>query len=198
MSVQVRERGFTLIEMMVVLVIIAIIFSIGIPSFDDLIKRNSVESLQMKLASAVSSARAEAAARNSVISLCPSNDAVSCSGSWNDGWISFEDHDVDGALDSTEIVVDVYEHDSNYTFTATNSGGSAVTLISFSTQGYMQGTESTLFSICEPDSAVRYARGLFVNASGLMIKTSDGADGDTTHDSPFDAAATDPDDLTCS
>lgn len=192
------QSGFTLIELMVAIVIVAIIFSIGVPSFDDILKRNNVESLQMKLASAVSSARSEAASRNTFVSMCSSSDAATCSGSWSDGWITFEDHDADGTFDSSEILIDVYEHASSYSFKAANSTGNAVSRMTFTSQGYMQGSEATLFTVCEPDSEVRYARGIFVSASGLMVKTADNDDADTTHDNPFKASEDDPTDLTCS
>lgn len=192
------QQGFTLIELMVAIVIVAIIFSIGVPSFDDVMKRNSVESLQMKLASAVTSARSEAASRNTLVSMCASNNAASCAGGWSDGWITFEDHNGDGVFDNTEILIDVYEHASEYTFTATNSGGSGVSRMTFSSQGYMIGSEATLFTVCEPDKKVKYARGIYVSASGLMVKTADNSDADTTHDNPFKASEADPADLTCS
>lgn len=192
-----RGRGFTLVEMMMVVFIIAILFSVGVPSFDGLVKRNTVEGLQMKLASAVSTARSEASSRNAVISICPSDNAVSCGGSWSDGWISFEDDDTDGKITAGEVLVDVYEHSSEYTLSAADSAKAAVSQLSFSPQGFMQGSESTLFTICAPNAKLEYARGLFVNSSGLMIKTNDSGDSDTTHDNPFTGDAVDPEDLVC-
>lgn len=192
-----KQQGFTLIEMMAVITIAAILFAVGVPSFDAVIKRNNIESLQMKLASAVSTARSEAASRNAMVSMCASNNATSCSGTWSDGWITFEDNNTDGVLDNTEIVIDVYEHATAYTISAEDSGGTSVALMTFSQQGYMQGTTATLFTLCEPDKDVSYAKGLFVSASGLMLKTVDTADGDSSHDNPFDAGDTDPDDLSC-
>ncbi len=192
------QKGFTLIELMIVIVMVAIVFSIGVPSFSVVIKRNNVDSLQMKLASAVSSARSQAASRNTTVSMCSSSTTTACGGSWSDGWVTFEDRNADGVLDLGEIVIDVYEHDSDYTFSATNSAGNSVSRMTFSSQGYMQGTESTLFTICEPDGKVDYAKGVYVSGSGLMIKTRDNEDADTIHDNPFKAADANPADLTCS
>ena len=191
------EQGFTLIEMMITIVIAAILVSVGVPSFESVLKRNNIESLQMKLASAVSTARSEAASRNITVSMCSSNNTTACGGIWSDGWISFEDVDADGVLDATEIVIDVYEHDSNYTIAATNKSGATTGRLTFSPRGYMEGTEAALFTMCEPKKEVQYARGIFVSASGLMVKTRDSDDSDATHDNPFYASLGNPTDLTC-
>lgn len=198
MSKMHSQTGFTLIELMTVIVIAAIIFSIGIPSFDHIIKRNNIEGMQMKLASSVSTARTEAASRNVLVSMCASNNASSCGGDWSDGWISFEDRDGNGEFDVGDTLIDVYEHTNRYTYRATDSDDNAIARLTFSSQGYMKGSPATLFTICEPDGEASYARGIYVSGSGLMVKTVDGVDSDNTHDNPFDAENGDPKDLSCS
>lgn len=200
-----KQSGFTLIELMVVIIIAAILLTIAVPSFDNLIKRNNVDSLQSKLSSALATARTEAASRNKVVTICRSNDEASCiagavSGNvpWSTGWIIFEDDDNDGVVDaatgttSAETLIDVYRNNGNYTVTAS---GSAVR-ISFNSQGFATVGGNTVLTICEPDKERIYARGLFVNTSGLVMKTRDGDDTDSYHDNP-DPTAGAPDNLEC-
>ncbi len=175
-----QNRGFTLIELMVVIVIAAILLSVAVPSFDSLIKRNNVDSLQSKLSGAVATARTEAASRNRVITICRSSNEANCTaGTWADGWVIFEDNDSDGVVDAGDILIDVYRNISDYTIKS--SGGNS---ISFNSQGFMTGGSSTVLTICEPDSDDAYARGLFINTSGLVVKTRDGGDAGDVHDNP--------------
>lgn len=167
------HNGFTLIELMVVIVIAAILLSIAVPSFQSLIKRNNVDSLQSKLSSAMSTARTEAASRNKVVTICASVNETNCtSGVWASGWIVFEDNDGDGSVDTGDILIDVYDNSTAYTI---ESDPAATTAISFSSQGFItNGGAATTLTVCEPDDDASYARGLIVNTSGLVVKTKTG------------------------
>ncbi len=163
------SQGFTLIELMIVIVIAAILITIAAPSFSSLIKKNNVEAMQSKLASAISTARTEAASRNKVVAICPSTDGATCTASanWDRGWVVFEDANQDQST-TDEEVIDVYEYAGDYTMRS-----SGLTYLSFNSQGFLlNGTANTIV-ICEPDGTTSYARGIYVNASGLVIKTQD-------------------------
>jgi type IV fimbrial biogenesis protein FimT len=192
-----NQRGFTLIELMVVIIIAAILLTIAVPSFSSLIKRNNVDSLQSKLSSALATARTEAASRNKVITICRSNDEATCiagavSGNvpWSTGWIIFEDDDNDGVVDEAtattpaETLIDVYRNNGGYTIKASNGK----VRLSFNSQGFTTDAGNALLTICEPDNDDVYARGLFVNRSGLVMKTrdtnSDGKHNDPTSTNP--------------
>jgi type IV fimbrial biogenesis protein FimT len=180
------QTGFTLIELMTVVVISAILLVIAVPSFENLIKRSNVDSIQSKLSSAFATARTEAASRNKVVAICASNDRATCTGNhWNDGWIV---HEVDSvAAISNDELIDVYSNDADgYTITLSAPATTvAQNTISFSSQGFMTtGSTARLLTICEPDKDVAYARGLYINTSGLVMKTRDGIDADNTHDDP--------------
>jgi type IV fimbrial biogenesis protein FimT len=60
-----NNQGFTLIEMMIAILIAAILISVGIPSFFDLIQRNSVSTASNELVSALLYARSEAVRQES-------------------------------------------------------------------------------------------------------------------------------------
>ena len=82
-----RARGFSLVEMMVTVAVIAIVGAIAAPAFSDMIRHNRVVSSSNEMVAALQLARAEALARRSTTALCASNDGRTCSGSVGSLWI---------------------------------------------------------------------------------------------------------------
>jgi type IV fimbrial biogenesis protein FimT len=82
-----QQAGFTLIELMITLVVLAILVGVGVPSFNQLRLNSNTGALANDLASALNLARSEAVTRAEQVNVCPSNDGTSCSGAWTDGWI---------------------------------------------------------------------------------------------------------------
>lgn len=91
-------RGFTLVELMVTVAVAGVLLAIAVPSFTDLMRNNRSLAAANELVSALNAARAEAVKRGTRVSLCPSANGTSCSGTaWQTGWIVF----VDGAASDT-------------------------------------------------------------------------------------------------
>lgn len=86
-------KGFSLIEMMVVIALLGIFVGIGIPSFTGMVNNNRSVALANELMVSLNSARAEAVKRGKKVSVCPSTDGSSCAGAtaWATGWIVFVD-----------------------------------------------------------------------------------------------------------
>lgn len=90
-----RRRGFTLIELMVTLAVAAILLTIGIPSFRDLMIKSRLSGQIQEFYGALSYARSEAIKRGNFVTICKSSNGSSCGGNWSDGWIVFENKDND-------------------------------------------------------------------------------------------------------
>jgi len=91
-----KNSGFTLIEMIVTVTIVAIFASIALPSFSQLIKSNRVSTSTNEFVSALVLARSEALKRSRNVRVCTSSNLTSCSGSETDfskGWIVEADTD---------------------------------------------------------------------------------------------------------
>lgn len=93
------ELGFSLVELLFILTISSILLTLTLPVYRDLMLKLHLFVLSERVSSTLYYARSEAIRRQSVITLCKSKNAKSCSGSWKDGWIvvlnksitSFED-----------------------------------------------------------------------------------------------------------
>ncbi len=80
---QSRPRGFSLIELMVVVAIAAIVAGVGVPSFTSFIAGQRVKTAAGDFAMAAVHARSEAIKRNADVSVTA---ASSGAGGWKDGW----------------------------------------------------------------------------------------------------------------
>jgi len=74
------SKGFTSIELMVVLLIVIILSALAAPSFSNLIARQRTKSLATDFYFALAKTRSEALKRNTNITLAP------ISSSWQNGW----------------------------------------------------------------------------------------------------------------
>ena len=76
-----RGQGFTLIELMVVVAILAILIGLAAPAFRDLILNQRVKNASFDVFASLVMARSEAITRNTNVWIC-SNSGVE----WKDGW----------------------------------------------------------------------------------------------------------------
>ena len=108
-SVPAGSRGFTLVELMITVVVLAIVVTLAAPSFSDLINRNRLIAAANEVVGVMQTARMEAVRRNTRVVLCPSSDGASCSSANWQRLIAFSDADGDVTLDvdDDEVIRDV-------------------------------------------------------------------------------------------
>lgn len=90
------DRGMTLIELMIAIVILAVLLGIAVPSFREAALGSRLSATANNLLSSVQLARSEAIKRNVTIRLCASADGATCAaaGDWEQGWVILDPDDV--------------------------------------------------------------------------------------------------------
>jgi type IV fimbrial biogenesis protein FimT len=102
-----RSSGFTLIELMFTIALLAIIVSLGVPSFTDTLRAWQRDVATRSFISHVQMARSEAIKTSRQVVMCTSADGATCAGTtnWMQGWIVFVDDDADATLDGGETIL---------------------------------------------------------------------------------------------
>jgi type IV fimbrial biogenesis protein FimT len=162
-----RALGFSLIELMVTIAIVAILLALGLPSFEGSMRSNRVATTTNEMLASLALARSEAIRGSHKSVICASVDGSTCGAGldWNDGWIVAADFDRDAAGDFEQIVRYVQAH-PRVVF-----AGTAATKIEFDYRGRPNpvgsaGTITVQPDQCPTDQALR--RELTLNGVGQV------------------------------
>lgn len=158
--------GFTLVELMITLVLVAILATIGVPSFTNFIANNRLTVHANELVSALNLARSESIKRNLRVTVCRSANGTGCGGTWNDGWIVFVDEGTAATVDGDDEILRV--HSSAGASATLTANPAAVTAVQFQGIGLTTTVEFTLTDAhCSGDQR----RIIDVGASGRISTT---------------------------
>ena len=164
-----RCGGFTLIELMITIALGAIVMGIGVPSFQNLVVKNRIQTQASEIRSSLAMARVEAIRRGLRVRVCPGQNGCDGSANWHGGWNSFVDRNNDNNIDPNETQLEVHIRlDGGSTLTGANhvifkSDGTAA--IARTLAG------GNALSLCWPDDdkkKPRHRRSIEVNAVGRV------------------------------
>lgn len=166
------SQGFTLIEMMIVLVIGTILLAVAGPGFRGLMGNNRSIAEVYTLRATLNQARSEALARRAPVVVCPTRNGTSCAESddWSTGYMAFVDTDNNNTPN---------QNDPDEEIVQLASGPLAVNLafdngnrrVRFGAQGVAVGFEGT-FTFCDGRGAT-HARALIINPVGTLVAAVD-------------------------
>ena len=106
-----ERRGFTLVELLVVLAVASILLAIAVPGYAFLVGASRLAAVTNDLVAAVHLARSEAIKRGARVTVCKSSSTMavqpSCDGtaSWQEGWLVFVDEGARGVIDSGDTLL---------------------------------------------------------------------------------------------
>lgn len=163
-----RNSGFTLIELMVTIALLAILIAAVAPSFRGLLLDNQAATQANAVVTSLMFARSEAIKRNAPVVMCQSDAGADCdAGNWADGWIVFADANNDAKVDPGEpILQTVGKLPASFALTA------AVSDITYRPDGSV--TTAADFLLCPPDDVSSRARQIQVDASGRPVVVKGG------------------------
>jgi type IV fimbrial biogenesis protein FimT len=163
-----KQRGFTLLELMTTISVVALLVSIGLPSMTSVVRSNRIVADTNELVATIYMARSEAMNDVVQVTICKSSDQVNCDNgaSWQDGWIVFADTDEDEVRDllgTPETLIYAHEKLSGSNTLQSASFGN---WIAFRPNGMAIGSTANagVFSLCHSGSS--YGRDISVNRTG--------------------------------
>ncbi|MGY3265251.1 GspH/FimT family pseudopilin [Lysobacter sp. HA35] len=166
-----RESGFTLIELMVAVGVMAILAAIAFPNFQGVMRSNRLATTTNQVLGAMALARAEAIRNTRGSGVCASTDGSSCSTGtdWTTGWLVWSDVNGNGTYDGagTDTALRYVQGNPKVTIT----GPSGATAVRFDARGRLTNTAQTI--ILQPDSCGSQAlrRTLLINPTGQVRKS---------------------------
>jgi type IV fimbrial biogenesis protein FimT len=104
-------RGFTLVELLVVLAVGAILLAIAVPGYAHFMNYNRLVAVTNDLVSSLQLARSEAIKRGKRVTVCKSGSvgaatpACDATASWQQGWLVFVDGGTRGVFDSEDTLL---------------------------------------------------------------------------------------------
>jgi len=125
--------GFTIVELMIVVAIVAILAAVGLPSMRDLLKTNRMKTVSLDIYSSLTLARSEAIKRNS-----GSVSMIAAAGGWQNGW-TVTCVDVAGSCGGADVVLHAQEAVDPSTILV----GPAANIVTYSRDGRLTTTAAS-------------------------------------------------------
>lgn len=180
-----QQIGFTLIEVMIVIIIVGIIASVAAPNLLLLTKNNRLKSQMYDMLGSLNIARSEAVKRKTQVVLCRSADPTAatptCGGTsktWTSGWIVYEDADASSDYTAGDTLLGIGSAASNDVNVMSNSVTPSAAdpsdgdnYIIYNSDGTLNGSAQLVYAICD-DRGEEYGRQISIAIVGRPVLTT--------------------------
>ena len=110
-----QKNGFTLIELIMAVAILAILTILALPYFHEIMAKQETIKTSNKLISSIQLAKSQASLHHSNVVICPSQDKLNCQvNHWNSGFIIFLDSNKNRQVDANEQIILAESTDLKY------------------------------------------------------------------------------------
>lgn len=170
-----RQAGLTLVELLTVMVIVAILMAVGIPSYRYVTTDNRMSTEANELLGDLQYARSEAVREGQTVTVCvaqsTSSTSPSCAAAgtttWEKGWIVFSDVNNDQTIDAGDPVLRIQSaFVGGDAFGANNN----INAISLNRSGFVNQLGASQVTVTLKDSTANsaYTRCLYLQQSGML------------------------------
>lgn len=172
------QIGFTIIETLVIVVIVAFLVAISIPSYVTFVRNNQANGIAARLAETIRLAKSTAISDTATVTICPiSSNSTPADGLSNsdiclantttwDAWKVFVDVGGDGDDDNSEQVLEYVNGIPAGTVTTDRVGS-----ISFDSTGFVSGGGTITFTVTPTGCVGNFGRRIDVRLSGTITTT---------------------------
>ena len=154
-----RPRGFTLVELITAVAVLAILVALAVPNFNDATLSARLNGFANSLVGSAQVARSEAIKRNSTIRLCASADGATCAvaGGWEQGWVVLTD--ANAVLQAQQPLPTEFK--------VTQTGGTA----DLNFPGTVVGTTPAILTVCRSTPVGSEERVVTISGTGAAYVT---------------------------
>ncbi|MEX1670383.1 GspH/FimT family pseudopilin [Zhongshania guokunii] len=153
--------GYTLIELMVTVAVVAVLATVAIPNFSSFISKSRERADVQSMLKALVAARSEAVVRARPVTLTAN------AGDWAKGWRSWVDINDNGSYDAGEAFKETSAIKTSAVITA-KIGTTAVTSVTFDNQGFIKDSKAVVLSYRSSPEKCSHDRDINITASGQV------------------------------
>ncbi len=170
-----KIKGYSLIELLIVVAMVGILAALSAPAFQDTIEATNTNSQIKVMLTTLNLARSEAIKRGQDVSICASNDGADCDeDDWSEGWIVFVDNNGDadgtaGSVDGGDVIIRVFD-----ALGAASTLTSTTDLYSYNSLGFSATGGNHTFLLCPNSGNAANARSIDIGPSGRGRRVEEG------------------------